>query len=41
MRSLAPYMRAILRGIYRHKGPNSTLLSRVVNTNAECLRLRR
>jgi hypothetical protein len=43
MRSSAPYTRAILRGIRRRRGPNSTSapLSRVVNTNAERLRLYR
>ena len=43
MRSLAPYTRAMLRGICRRRGPNSTSapLSRVVNTNAKYLRPRR
>ena len=43
MRSSAPYTRATLRGIRRHRGPNSTStpLSRVVNTNTKRLRLYR
>ena len=43
MRSLAPYTRAMLRGIRRRRGPNSTSAppSRAVNTNAERLRPRR
>ena len=42
MRSSAPYTRAILRGIRHRRGPNSTApLSRVVNTNAKRLCLRR
>jgi len=42
MRSLAPYTRAMLKGICRHRGPNSTVPpSCAVNTNAECLRPRR
>jgi len=43
MRYLGPYARATLRGICRREGPNSTSapLSRLVNTNAERLRLRR
>ena len=43
MRSSAPYMRAILRGICCRRGPNSTStpLSRAVNTNAKRLRPRR
>ena len=42
MKSLAPYTRVILRGNRRGKGHNSTstLLSRVITTNAEHLRLR-
>jgi hypothetical protein len=40
MRSLAPYTRAILRGIRRRRGSNSTSapLSYAVNTNTERLR---
>jgi len=43
MRFLAPYMRTTLRGIRRHRGPNSTSAppSHAVNTNAKHLRLRR
>ena len=43
MRSLAPYTRVILRGNHHGKGYNSTsaLLSRVITTNTERLRLRR
>ena len=43
MRSSAPYTRAMLRGSRYGRGHNSTsvLLSRVVTTNAECLRPRR
>jgi len=43
MKSLAPYTLAMLRGIRRRRGPNSTSipLSRLVNTNAKRLRLRR
>ena len=43
MRSSAPYTRATLRGNCRGRGHNSTsaLLSRVITTNAERLRLRR
>jgi len=43
MRSSASYIRAILRGIHRRRGPNSTsiLPSRAVNTNAKRLYLRR
>ena len=39
MRSLAPYTRTILKGIYYCRGLNSTFtpLSRAVNTNAERL----
>jgi len=42
MRFLAPYMRAMLKGIRRRRGLNSTVpLSRAVNTNVERLCLRR
>ena len=42
MRFSAPYTRAILRRSYYSKGHNftSVLLSRVVTTNAKCLRPR-
>jgi len=40
MRSLAPYIRAMLRGIRHRRGSNSTsaLPSHAVNTNAKRLR---
>jgi len=43
MRSLAPYIRATLRGIRCRRGPNftSTPPSRAVNTNTKRLHLRR
>ena len=43
MRSSTPYTRATLRGIRRHRGPNSTSAppSRAANTNAKRLRPRR
>jgi len=43
MRSLAPYISVMLKGIRRRRGPNSifVLLSYAVNIDAERLRPRR